>query len=79
MPQLQLPIFPVGTSPITAELAFHGQDGKVVYRNGHQPVFQHAQDDIASFWLFTSQLVVNGTASQAGIARAFRMPPKTVK
>ena len=79
MPQLQLPIFPGGTTPITTELAFDCRDGKVIYVNGHLPVFQHAQDDLAAFRLFTSQLVVNGTASQAEIARAFHVPPKTVK
>jgi transposase-like protein len=79
MPQLQLPIFPAGTTPITAELAFDCQDGKVIYVNGHLPVFQHGQDDLAAFRLFTSQLVVNGTASQAEIARAFHVPAKTVK
>lgn len=79
MPQLQLPIFPAGTTPITAELAFDCEDGKVIYVNGHLPVFQHAQDDVAAFRLFTSQLVVNGTASQAEIARAFHVPSKTVK
>jgi transposase-like protein len=79
MPQLQLPIFPAGTTPITAELAFDCQDGKVTYLNGHLPVFQHAREDLAAFRLFTSQLVVNGTVSQAEIARAFHVPPKTVK
>jgi transposase-like protein len=76
---LQLPIFPAGTTPITAELAFDCQEGKVTYLNGHLPVFQHAQEDLAAFRLFTSQLVVNGTVSQAEIARAFHVPPKTVK
>jgi transposase len=79
MPQLQLPIFPAGTTPITGELAFDCQGGKVTYLNGHLPVFQHRQEDLAAFRLFTSQLVVNGTASQAEIARAFHVPPKTVK
>lgn len=79
MPQLQLPMFPAGTTPITTELAFDCQDGLVIYVNGHLPVFQHAQDDVAAFRPFTSQLVVNGTASQAEIARAFHVPPKTVK
>ena len=79
MSQLQLPIFPAGTTPITAELAFDCQDGKVTYLNGHLPVFQHAQEDLAAFRLFTSQLVVNGTVSQVEIARAFHVPPKTVK
>lgn len=79
MPQLQLPIFPAGTTPLTAELAFDCQDGKVAYLNGYLPVFQHAQEDLAAFRLFTSQVVVNGTASQAEIAREFHVPPKTVK
>jgi len=79
MPQLQLPIFPAGTTPITSELAFDCQGGKVTYVNGHLPVFQHAQEDLAAFRLFTSQLVVNGTVSQAEIARVFHVPPKTVK
>ena len=75
MAQLQLPIVPAGTTPITAELAFDCQDGKVTYLNGHLPVFQHAQEDLAAFRLFTSQLVVNGTVSQAEIARAFAAAP----
>lgn len=79
MPQLQLPIFPAGTTPITTELAFDCQGGKVTYLNGHLPVFQHAQEDLAAFRLFTSQLLVNGTVSQAEIARAFHVPAKTVK
>jgi len=79
MPQLQLPIFPAGTTPLTAELAFDCQDGKVTYLNGYLPVFQHAQEDLTAFRLFTSQVVVNGTASQAEIAREFHVPPKTVK
>ena len=79
MPQLQLPIFPVGTNLITSSLAFDCQDGTVTYLNGHLPVFQHGQEDLAAFRLFTSQLVINGTVSQAEIARAFHVPAKTVK
>ena len=79
MPQRQLPIFPAGTTTITSQIAFACRDGKVIYVNGHLPVFQHAPDDFAAFRLFTSQLVVNGTVSQAEIARAFHVPSKTVK
>jgi transposase-like protein len=79
MPQLQLPIFPAGTTAITSEVAFDCQEGRVTYLNGHLPVFQHGQDDLPAFRLFTSQLVVNGTVSQAEIARAFQVPAKTVK
>ena len=79
MPQRQLPIFPVGTTLITSEIGVDCRDGKVIYVNGHLPVFQHAEQDLASFRLFTSQLVDNGTASQSDIARAFHVPPVTVK
>jgi len=79
MPQIQLPVFPTGTTKITAELAFEKRDGKVVYFNGHLPVFTHAQEDVGAFRLYTSQLIVNGTASQRQIVEAFGVPLVTVK
>jgi transposase-like protein len=79
MPQLQLPIFPAGTTLITSEIAFECREGKVTYIHGHLPVFQHAEGDLAAFRYFTSQLVVNGTVGQADIARAFQVPKVTVK
>lgn len=79
MPQVQLPLFPDGTTPINEHLAFQHRDGQVVYLNGHLPVFTHAAADLASFRLFSSQLIVTGTASQADIVRAFGVPPITVK
>jgi transposase-like protein len=79
MPQVQLPIFPQGVTPITPELAFQCQDGKVCYFNGHLPVFLHEVDDLATFRMFSSQLVINGNATQAQIARAFGVPLITVK
>jgi transposase-like protein len=79
MPQVQLPIFPQGVTHISAELAFQCQDDKVCYFNGHLPVFIHGQEDLAAFRMYTSQLVINGTATQAQIARAFGVPLVTVK
>lgn len=79
MPQVQLPIFPQGVSPITSEVAFRCEGGKVYYFNGHLPVFVHEQNDLATFRLFSSQLVINGNATQAQIARAFGVPLVTVK
>ena len=76
---MQLPVFLAGTTLITTELAFACQDGKVVCVYVCLPVFQQTIGDVAAFRLFTRQLVVNGTASQAGIARAFHVPSKTVK
>ena len=39
MPQRHLPMFPVGVTHITNELAFERRDGKIAYFNGHMPVF----------------------------------------
>lgn len=79
MPQLQLPVFPSGTTAITSELAVDRRDDWVVYFNGHLPVFTHDVKDVASFRLFTTQLIVNGSASQGDIARAFGVSPTTIK
>ena len=79
MPQVQLPLFPEGTTMITPELAFQRRDQQVVYLNGHLPVFTHPKEDLASFRFFTTQLIVNGTASQGEIARAFGISLTTVK
>jgi transposase len=79
MAQVQMPVFPAGTTKITAELAFEKRGGKVVYFNGHLPVFVHAQEDLGAFRLYTSQLIVNGTASQGQIVEAFGVPLVTVK
>lgn len=79
MPQVQLPVFPHGTSPITPELAVQRKENQVVYFNGHLPVFTHPADDLPSFRLFTTQLIVNGTATQGQIARVFGVPLRTIK
>src|ERR1035437_6173414 len=55
MAQLQLPVFPAGVTPINNQIAVACESGKVVYVLGHQPVFQHGDDDLASFRLFKSQ------------------------
>jgi len=79
MPQLQLPVFPIGTTAINSELAFERREEQVVYFNGHLPVFTHGAEDLGSFRFFTTQLIVNGTASQGEIVQAFGVPLTTVK
>ena len=79
MPQLQLPVFPQGLTSITEDLAFQQEDGKVVYFHGLLPVFQHDQEDLKSFRMYTSQLIANGMVRQRDIERAFGVPLATVK
>ena len=79
MPQIQLPVFPAGSKEINSELAFECRDNQVTYFNGHLPVFTHGVDDLATFRLFTTQLIVNGSATQSEIVKAFGVPLTTVK
>ena len=79
MPQMQLPIFPEGVTHITPELAFMKKDGRVVYFNGHMPVFVHDEHDLRTFRMITSQFIVNGNVKQARIAQVFGLPLITVK
>jgi hypothetical protein len=79
MPQTQFPIFPDGVSYITPELAFMKKDGQITYFNGQMPVFMHAEDDLRTFRMITSQFIINGNVKQAQIARVFGLPIVTVK
>ncbi len=79
MPQLQPPIFPDGVTYITNQLAFRRQDGQVTYFNGPMPVFSHAETDIATFRMITSQFCVSGHVKQSDIIRAFGVTSISVK
>ncbi|MES0447195.1 MAG: hypothetical protein ABUJ92_11680 [Desulfobacterales bacterium] len=79
MAQMQLPIFPEGSSLINANVAFTSKDNKVTYFYGHLPIFSHSVDDIVSFKVITSQMYVNGSVKQAEICRAFGVTPISLK
>jgi transposase len=79
MPQVQLPVFPSGCCRINDDLAFERCDQQVTYFNGHLPVFTHETDDLPSFRMFTSQLIVNGSATQGEVSRAFGVSFTTIK
>lgn len=79
MPQLFLPIFPSDVTEINLILAFAKRDGTVYYFHGAAPVYSHRADDLAAFRFITSQLVVNGNATQAEIVRAFGISPISMK
>jgi hypothetical protein len=78
-PQLHLPMFLGGVTPITEVLAFAKQDGQVTYFSGQLPVFSHPEDDLARFRMITSQFCVNGGAQQSDIIQVFGVPPISVK
>jgi transposase len=79
MPQLVLPVFPSGSTAITAVLALEKRDGWVTYFHGLLPIFTHAESDIASFRLITSQLYVGGACRQIDICKVFGVTAISVK
>jgi transposase len=79
MPQLQLPIFLPGTTLINQNIGFVRQDNTVTYVHGNLPVFSHDVDDLKAFRMFSSQLYVNGNATQAEICRAFGISKISMK
>ena len=79
MPQIQLPIFPTDSVEINELLAFKKENGMVTYFNGSLPVFSHAATDLRSFRMIMSQFYVNGSATQAELARAFGISSISIK
>lgn len=79
MPQIQMPLFPQGTTELTGDLAFEVRDGRVTYFYGHLPVFTHDEKDVRTFRMITSQFIVNGAVKQSQIIKAFGLPAVTVK
>ena len=58
MPQMQLPIFSEGSTPINQNIAFIRKNDKITYIYGHLPIFIHDVDDTASFQMITSQIYI---------------------
>jgi hypothetical protein len=79
MAQMVLPSFPSESTPINDIVSFCKRDGAVYYFHGSFPVFVHPEDDMRSFRMFTSQLVVNGNCSQAQLVRAFGISAISMK
>jgi hypothetical protein len=79
MPQMLLPMFPAEATSINPLLGFCRKDDMVYYFNGMMPIFSHAVSDHQSFRLITSQLIVNGNATQKDIVDAFRVSRISVK
>lgn len=76
---MQLPVFPAGVTEINPMIAVQQEAGIVWYIHGHLPVFQHEEQDVRSFRMFTSQMIAGGTVKPKEIVKAFGVPMVTVK
>jgi predicted transcriptional regulator len=79
MPQMQLPMFPAGATEINNQIAVQKREGFVWYLHGHLPSFHHAEQDVQSFRMITSEMIASGTVKQQEIVKAFGVPIITVK
>jgi transposase len=79
MPQLQRPVFPAESKCIAQGYSVECRGKQVVYFANLLPVFQHAEDDLRSFRMFTSQLIDMDAVRQVDIVDTFGVPLPTVK
>jgi transposase len=79
VPQALLPLIPDGATPVNTLVSVVRQDGRWTYFTGVLPVFVHAEDDQRSFWMFTAQLVCQGTCRVTEIVQAFGVSKKSVQ
>lgn len=79
MPQIQLPIFPPGSTFINRQIGFENRDGRIYYFHGILPVFSHDEGDLESFRFITSQLILGGNVKQVEIVDAFGVSSISVK
>lgn len=68
-----------GEGYITELLSYQKHEGMVYYFHGGLPIFCHAEGDLKSFRMFTSQLVVNGSCRQVDIVRVFGISTISMK
>lgn len=79
MGQLILPLFMEGTTEINEVMSYEKRDGMVYYFHAGLPVFVHAEGDMGSFRMFTSQLYVNGTCTQSEMVDVFGISAISMK
>ena len=77
--QLHLPIFPADGTMLGEQISVVKRDGVVWYFHFDLPVFSHAEDDLASFRMFTSSLCDKAQCKLAEVERAFGVTAISVK
>jgi len=78
MPQALLPLICEDATRINDLISVVRQDGQWLYFCGTQPVFQHSEEDLRSFRMFTAQLCDQGACKQADIIKTFGVSKSSV-
>lgn len=78
MPQALLPLIADDATRISELISVVRQDGQWFYFCGVQPIFQHAEEDLRAFRMFTAQLCVQKACKPAEVIRAFGVSKSSV-
>jgi transposase len=76
--QLQLPIFPSGSTMISSCVGVYEQEGLVQYIVNGLPVYAHSSGDHNSFRFITSNFIEQGLCRKTEIERCFNVTPDSV-
>ena len=79
MPQFLLPLLPSGATEINDILSVRNENGRWYYFAGISPVFNHDENDQASFRMYTSLLIATGQCRNITITKVFGVSPSSVK
>ena len=55
MPQMQMPFFAQGVTPINNMLAFSQEHGRIAYFTGNVQLYSHEEKDMRSFRMITAE------------------------
>ncbi len=73
-----MPLIADGATRVSDFISVTRENGQWVYFCGAQPVFHHAESDVASFRMFTAQLICQDVCRQVDIIRAFGVSKNSV-
>ena len=79
MPQALLPLIPDGATQVNDRISVVQQHEQWTYFCGIHPVFEHREEDRASFRMFSAQLVCQGSCRQTEIIQTFGVSKNSVK
>jgi transposase len=77
--QILLPISPVGTEMISANLGVGRKDGIVTYLHSGMPIYSHLENDYRSFRFITSKFILQGLCRKIDISACFHVSYDSVK
>lgn len=77
--QMMLPIYPAGTTMISADLGVGRGDGLVTYLHCGLPIYSHLETDHRSFRFITSKFILQGLCRKIDVSTCFHVSYDSVK